>query len=162
MESVRNPRCLFVARHEDFGCCDRESLVLPLVGLYYRVAAAERRALKFWRWKGSFFGGGVIRLCKKDQQKRLKVESANDFWRCADVIVDMLYKLWRSYFDILQMFTEYHLWSWNTWAWRYADGTMSCGDRIPQLVLWKPFRSQSESRIDNNKKNKNIQEQQQK
>ena len=31
------------ARHEDFGCCDRESLVLPLVGLYYRVAAAERR-----------------------------------------------------------------------------------------------------------------------
>lgn len=24
--------------------CDRESLVLPLLGLYYRVAAAERRA----------------------------------------------------------------------------------------------------------------------
>lgn len=32
-------------RHEDFGCCDRESLVLPLVGLYYRVAAAERRGV---------------------------------------------------------------------------------------------------------------------
>jgi hypothetical protein len=30
-------------RHEDFDACDRESLVLPLVGLYYRVAAAERR-----------------------------------------------------------------------------------------------------------------------
>ena len=80
MESVRN-RVLFVAhfvataRHEDFGCCDRESLVLPLVGLYYRVAAAERRALtvKFLKVKGIFFGG----LYKKDQQKgwKLKVES---------------------------------------------------------------------------------------
>lgn len=32
-------------RHEDFDACDRESLVLPLVGLYYRVAAAERRGV---------------------------------------------------------------------------------------------------------------------
>ncbi len=131
------------------------------------ITVSQRPNAVPWSFEGErdlFFGGGLYGYAKKINKKgwKLKVESANDFWRCADVIVDMLYKLWRSYFDILQMFTEYHLWSWNTWAWRYADGTMSCGDRIPQLVLWKPFRSQSESRIDNNKKNKNIQEQQQK
>ncbi|CAK9074989.1 unnamed protein product [Durusdinium trenchii] len=32
-------------RHENFDVCDRESLVLPLLGLYYRVAAAERRGV---------------------------------------------------------------------------------------------------------------------
>ncbi|CAJ1381343.1 unnamed protein product [Effrenium voratum] len=32
-------------RHQHFGKCDRESLVLPLIGLYYRVAAAERRGV---------------------------------------------------------------------------------------------------------------------
>lgn len=43
-------------RHENFVACDREQLVLPLIGLYYRVAAAERRGVDSNEGTGILYG----------------------------------------------------------------------------------------------------------